>query len=321
MATTNKEAYRAFCAAAPADFPIFMQDWYLDAVCTDGVWDAVVVFKGDRPAGVFPFYVKKKWGYSYVVMPNLCRLLGPYILPAYRGNRHEPGLLNDLIAGLPSLAAFSQDFNYTAQNWLPFYWRGYRQTTRYSYQLDVRDLQRVWQNMDAGYRNQKIPRAQQRLVVTVGEDLEAFKRVHDLSFRRQGLPGPASFDYLARLDSALAARQARHILYAADRESGLLHAVAYLIHDRQAAYYLMSGGDPALRHAGAGLLTVWEAARLTSEVLGLPTLDFMGSMIRPIEQVHRQFGATQQAYFRVEGAWALPWKIRQVRDFLKQALE
>jgi hypothetical protein len=313
--TTNKDLYRAFCADAPADFPIFMQDWYLDAVCEDGSWEAAVAFKGKRAVAVFPYFLKQKWGYRYVVMPKMCRLMGPYIVPEYRGNRHEPGLLNDLIEGLPRLAAFSQDFNYTAQNWLPFYWRGYRQTTRYSYVLDVRDLQQVWENIAPDYRNQKIPKAQQQVVVRSGDDLPVFMNVHNLSYQRRGLSAPLSPAFLQRLDAALQSRQARHIFFAEDLQSGAIHSVAYLIHDQHAAYYLMAGDDPALRQSGAGILTAWEAIRFTSERLQLPVFDFMGSMMHPIERVRRQFGATQKPYFRVEHARALPWKIRQLKNF------
>ena len=40
---------------------------------------------------------------------------------------------------------------------------------------------------------------------------------------------------------------------------GAVHAVAYVVWDRSAAYYLMGGGDPELRTSGASSLLMWEA--------------------------------------------------------------
>ena len=160
-----RDLYDRFCAAPPADFPLFMQPWYLDAVCTGGRWDAAVVEKDGHVIAVWPYFLKKKAGMTYVAMPPLARMMGPYLLPEYRNPRHEPRLLEALLDQLPQLSAFEQDLNYTATNWLPMYWRGFRQTTRYTYQIDLSDMDRVWKSVGADYRNQKIPRALERVKV------------------------------------------------------------------------------------------------------------------------------------------------------------
>lgn len=305
----NQPLYRRFCATAPADFPLFMQDWYLDAVCTDGAWDAAVVRKDKQVVGVFPYFLKQKLHWRYVTMPPLARMMGPYLLPEYRTARREISVLEDLIGQLPPLAAFSQDFNYTVVNWLPFYWQGYCQTTRYSYVLPLKSPKYLSENLAPDYRNNKIPKAAARVNVHSSDDLDLFFQVHNRSYRRQGLDSPVPFALLKRLDTALAARQARKIFLATDLKTGDVHSVAYLAWDKQSAYYLMAGDDPALRASGAGILLAWEAIRYTHETLGLPTFDFAGSMIQPIERVRRQFGAVQKPYFRVQREWSLAWRV------------
>jgi hypothetical protein len=57
------------------------------------------------------------------------------------------------------------------------------------------------------------------------------------------------------------------------------------------------GEDPALRKSGAGIRLIWEAIKFTSQELGLDRLDFEGSMIEGVEQVRRDCGARQKAYF------------------------
>ena len=306
----SQQTYRAFCATAPADLPLFLQPWYLDATCVGGTWDAATVTKGQEVVAVWPYFLKKKGPWTYGAMPQLTRQMGPYLLPAYRHPRHETRLLEKLLGALPTgLAAFEQDFNYTVTNWLPFYWQGFRQTTRYSYVLDIRDLQAVRDNLAPDYRNQKIPKAAKKIKVGTKGTLLEFQQVHDRSYARQGLPGPVSTDFLQRLDEALATHGQREIFFARDRATGDLHSVAYLVWDAQSAYYLLAGDDPQHRASGAGILLAWEAIRYAHEVLKVPTFDFAGSMVRPIERVRRQFGAVQQPYFRLQREWSLLWKL------------
>ncbi|MEO6759054.1 MAG: GNAT family N-acetyltransferase [Saprospiraceae bacterium] len=306
----SQQIYRRFCASAPADLPLFMQDWYLDASCVAGRWDAAVVTKGEEVVAVWPYFLKKKGPWEYVAMPQLTRQMGPYLLPQYRTLRHETRLLEKLLAALPEgLAAFEQDFNYTATNWLPMYWQGFRQTTRYSYVLNIKELKMVRENLASDYRNQKIPKAVKKVQIQKGGSLADFQRIHDRSFVRQGLPTPISAPFLERLDEALVAHGQREIFFARDRVTKEIHSVAYLVWDKQSAYYLLAGDDPAYRASGAGILLAWEAIRYAHEVLRLPTFDFAGSMVRPIERVRRQFGAVQQPYFRVQREWSFLWKL------------
>lgn len=305
-------SFSTFCQSAPLDYPVFMQDWYLDAVCEGGQWKTAWVEHDKRIIGVWPIFSKQKFGKSYVVMPPLCRQMGPYLLPQYRGTEKENGLIQALLEQMPAFASFEQDFNYTAQNWLPLYWRGYHQTTRYSYRIDVGDISQVWNNIKPDYRNNKIKKAQRLVQVQTEGSLESFLEVHNKSFSRQGLEAPVSDALLQKLDAALIQNKAGQKFFAVDRESGKVHAVAYLIWDRQTAWYLMSGDDPALRNSGAGILLAWHAIRYTHEVLRLPFFDFAGSMLQPVEHVRRHFGAVQQQYFRVwkDNHWL--WRLKRM---------
>lgn len=305
----QRDAYTHFCDLAP-DLPLFMQPWYLDAVCEDGSWEAALVEKAGRVAAVWPYFLKKKWGWQYVAMPPLARMMGPYLLPEWRTTRKEFSILEDLLEQMPKgLAVFEQDFNYTAQNWLPLYWRGFRQTTRYSYFLKINDLDEIWKSLAPDYRNQKTPKAQEQVEVKTGGSLDDFLDVHDRSYDRKGLDPPVSHTLLSRLDTALGSRRQREFFFAQDRKTGAIHSVAYLVWDKQTAWYLMAGDDPGLRQSGAGILLTWEAIRYTHEVLKVPNFDFAGSMIRPIERVRRQFGAEQKPYFRVQKEWSPVWKL------------
>ena len=115
-----KSKYRQFCETVP-DLPVYMHAFYLDAVCEDGQWEVALVEKGGKIVAAWPYFLKKKWGFPYVAMPVLGRLMGPYLIPPYRNSVKENGLLEALLDQFPYLAAFEQDFNYQATNWLPLF--------------------------------------------------------------------------------------------------------------------------------------------------------------------------------------------------------
>ncbi len=293
-----KEAYHQFCQENK-ELPIFFQDWYLDAVCQNGDWEVAMVKQAGKIVGVLPYYIKQKGPFRYITMPPLTKMMGPYVLPAYRQDKSFLKISTALIEQLPSVAAHEQLLDYSIDNWLPFYWKGYQQTTRYSYLLDLSNMERVFENLSADYKNNKIKKAKELVNVVQDQPLEVLYQVNKMSFDRQQLAIPYDLVFLKRVDEALMEQEARAMFFAID-ESEQIHAVAYLIWDKTRAYYLLAGDDPALRKSGAGILLAWRAIQYTNEVLGLPVFDFQGSMIPTIERVRRQFGATRQPYFFIK---------------------
>jgi lipid II:glycine glycyltransferase (peptidoglycan interpeptide bridge formation enzyme) len=204
--------------------------------------------------------------------------------------------MNALIDALPPFDYFEQNFHPSVTNWLPFHWRGFEETTRYTYVLpDLTDVDAVWKGTRANVRTD-VRKAEKTLKIRDDLGLDAFLRVHEMTFTRQGMTMPYGRDLVARIDAACAERGRRKILFAVDA-AGAVHAAAYLVWDVGSAYYLMGGADPDLRNSGAGSLVVWEAIRFAATVA--PAFDFEGSMIEPIERFFRAFGAEQRPYFHV----------------------
>ncbi len=305
----SKPVYRGFCAAAPADFPVFMQDWYLDAVCDEGEWEVAISEKHGKIVGVWPYFLKKKGIWRYIAMPKMGKLMGPYVVPDHRKVSSEMRILQDLLAQLPKgLAAFEQDCNYSFQNWMPMYWQGFSQTTRYSYTIDLTQTsEALWAGMDSDYRR-KIKIARENLAIRNDLTVQDLYDVCMLSFTRQGLKIPFSFDYFNNIYTAFEAHQACEKFFAVDKTTGKIYSAGYLVWDKHSAYGYMNGDDPAFRSSGSGLLLVWERMRYAQETLQLPVFDFMGSMLKNIEPGRRDFGAVQQPYFRLQRSWSPWWK-------------
>lgn len=298
----NQDKYRLFCRQQ-THLPVFAQDWYLDAVCAGGRWSAVLVEEAGRVAAVLPYFIKRKGPFRYITMPVLCKFMGPYFPADLTDDYKQQKLMKILVAGLPDVDYFYQQFYYDCTNWLPFYWAGFQQQTRYSYLLDnIQDLEATHTVLHADYRNHKLRKASAQLVLSTEGTLAEFLTLVGKSYARQHLALPFSSSYFQNLYEVLQQQAAGQLFFARD-EKGLAYSAACLIWDERAAYLLLAGDDPEYRSSGSGIFLTWELIRFASQVLRLPRFDFLGSMIEPIERVRRQFGARQQPYLCV---WQQP---------------
>lgn len=295
-----KSQYRHLCNTEPS-IPLFSQAWWLDAVAGNN-WEVALVHKGDEVAAALPYVEKRRLGQTVLSQPPLTQTLGPWIREtnakyAKRLSR-EKDLMEALIEQLPPYAHYSQNWHYSQTNWLPFFWKGFKQTTRYTYRIEsLGNDDALWSELQPNIRTD-IKKAVNREGVMVRTDLgiDDFFDLNCKIFQRQGKPVPYTKAFVEKLDKAAESQGARRIFIAEDAK-GRRHAGAYLVWDCNAAYYLMGGGDPELRKSGATSLCVWEAIRFAATVT--KSFDFEGSMLEPVERFFRSFGAVQTPYHNV----------------------
>lgn len=299
MQATHRERYRRFSDESDS-LTLFLRSWWLDATCGD-TWDVALAEHGGEIVGALPYLRRKRLGMVVLTQPGLTQHLGPWIGRAF-GSAASPArdkdIMEALIAGLPPFARYSQNWSPAITNWLPFHWAGFKQTTRYTMRLSgLSDLDAVWRGFQANARTD-IRKAAGRFALRLRPDpsLSEFLDVSSLTFARQHLKLPYSREYVARLNDACVARNCSKIFIAEDAQ-GRAHAGAYLAWDANTAYYLMGGGDPALRNSGATSFCIWEAIRFAATVS--KTFDFEGSMIESVERFFRSFGALHVPYYHV----------------------
>ena len=315
MTATQRQAYTEFCQQVPA-VPVFAQPWFLDAVAEGGEWSVALVEDNGQVVAALPYFLKRQLGFRYVTMPLFTKYLGPLLRPGYDNLTEQHRLLGLLQEQLPAVHAYEQQWLPALTNWLPFHWAGYQQTTQYTYRLDLREHPHWEQQLNRNMRR-NLAKADAQLQLRTDLGLEEFYRLNTLSFARQGLQPPYTLAQLRTHNAALAAHDARQLFFACD-EQGRIHSAAYLIWDRQAAYYHLSGDDPALRQSGSGIWLVARAIRYTQDTLGLPVFDFEGSMLASVEAIRRQFGAVQTPYFRV---WRYESPLFRSLQWLRRALQ
>jgi hypothetical protein len=150
------------------DAPLFFQPWWLEAV-SPGRWDFVVARRGEEVAGVLPYTFKLRLGLRLIEMPPLTPYLGPWLRKsnAKYANQlsEEKELMSELINGLPRFAVFHQCLHPNTTNWLPFYWKGFSQTTLYTYRIeDTSDLESLWKETRDNIRTD-IKKAEKQVVI------------------------------------------------------------------------------------------------------------------------------------------------------------
>ena len=296
----TKDKYHLLCNTETS-IPIFSRDWCLDTVCGKDKWKVLLVEEKERITAAMPLYCPRQ---GIISMPSYTQTMGPWFAPESKDTKytktlgHRQVLCKQLLNTLKSYPYFMQNFHYGITDWLPFYWEGYRQTTRYTYMLkDIRNTKAILGNMSFNIRR-NITKARDKYHITVkkGISIEEFLLIQAQTFKRQQITNKEDMEVLIKLINICRKRD-QGDLWGGYDEKGRLHAVAFIVWQESSAWYLAGGGNPTLRESGAHSLILWEAIRYVSQYTD--TFDFEGSMIPGVERFFREFGAIQTPFFTI----------------------
>jgi len=294
------EAWDRFVDESPQGC-IFCRSWWLDAVCSSGFGVLTVQKNGKIAAGI-PLASSRKLIWTGITMPPLTHTLGVLLASQPKARYFsrlsgEMAALQALVAAIPRFDFFRVNMHHTMTNWLPFYWAGYSQTTRYTYVLeDLSDLDAVFKNMRKGLRRTIRKAEEAGIRVEETDDIDTLLELNKKTFTRQGRAVPYTDESVRKLDAACAQHDARKILVTKDG-SNRPHSALYLVYDSRFMYSLMEGTDPECRSSGACPLAIRRSLELAHTLnLGY---DFVGSMLEGVEFCNRSFGATQKPYFEI----------------------
>lgn len=276
---------------------IFQEAWWLDAVAP-GRWEVVEVRDGGGLKAWMPLvFMDAPGGLKRCDTPPLTQTLGPWLAPQatpkyWKALGKHQSVLGTLIEQLPQVDLFRQNLHWSVPTAMPFAQAGYDLRLAYTYVIE--DLSRAWDTL-SDERRRVIRRAREKLEVVETDDPEQFWRLNMLTYARRGVRPPYSRELFFRLDAACAANDARRIFLARDENDD--HAAVYLVHNKQSAWYLAGGADPALTRAGGTSLALWHAIEFAAQ--HSQVFDFEGSMMPGIEHFFRSFGGTQMPYVGV----------------------
>lgn len=298
----NRERYRELCKKEPA-MCIFLKDYWQEAVCKNDQWSAVLYEKGGNIFGSLVFCYDIRVGGIAVSQPILTQTNGVWIKEFTGKNEHKKqeyekevftGLIKEL-EKLP-LVTYSQNFTVEITNWLPFYWKGFTQTTRYSYRImDISDVDRTIASFSSGKRGNLNRAKQAGLECKFDLPAREFYANHVMTLEKQGKRIVYTYETLEKIMNAVYRNNCGRTIYAVDAEENI-HAALLIVWDATCGFYLINTVDPDFRNSGAAALLVAEMIKYLSN-LGIKQFDFEGSMDETIGKSYRQFGTKQLPYF------------------------
>lgn len=314
----NKEEYIAHIEGR-SDYPVFAQPWFLNAVCEE--WDAVCVKKKNGIMGTLAYPIISKGGQKGIANVPMLPYLFLWIdlphdmkFPSRRGK--EIDVVETILDALPSVGRFNVKFYQNTENWLPFYWRGFSQTTHFTNVLE--SSTHSIENLRADYKEsvrRTLKKANDQITVSKEGKVETLVELGRKSFARQGKDYPNSDDSVKRLFDAVI-QQGRGKLYIAEDENHQVHSTALIVEDNSMMYYLIGGSDPDFHGSGAMNLLL-DTAIMEAAEKGLD-FNFEGSMVKGIDRFFASFGATQVPVSKIEKDFSLPFKLRTALKALKK---
>ena len=310
----HKDRYRQHCENETA-IPLFSRDWWLDAVCGENKWDVALVERAGQIIASMPYYMKNRFVFKISTMPPLTYKLGPFIkytsnLNHYDKLSFEEDVMNELINQLPAVDCFDQNFNYETSNCLPFMWSNFQLASRYSYIIDKnKNITEIYSSFRRNIKR-AIKKASEVLNIIEGNDLATFYKIHKMSFEKQKMQMPYSFNTLNRVYEACITRGCSKMLFVTDHKEQI-HSVIYLIWDEDKMYAIAGGSNPNLLKSGAMCFLLFESIKIAIEKN--LTFDFLGSHVKSIERLNRSFGARQMQYINIKKTNSM---LLQFREFL-----
>jgi hypothetical protein len=306
----------AFVAASPQGM-IYSSYDYISVMAGD--WHAVVISSGNTIHAVLPFGQRRKAGITYCLQPIFAHYWGVMFRPiegniarTYEQRKHWLKLLIDALP--KEIQLFSYNFSPQFDYPLPFFWKGYKLTPRYTCQIDLSRTEEVlWSNL--AENNRRDVRKAQKAGITIEEACEPETVIRIFRNAKEADINPiANQDYeaLKKVVAHFNTLGQSHTLIAKSDQGEPIAGIIFFRWGKMTVYFFGST-EPAHKASGAMSLIIWEAMR-RAQAAGSTIFDFEGSMIEPVERFFRGFGAIPIPYLNISRD-SLPGPVRLLRKW------
>lgn len=275
----------------------------MDAVCYNGDWSVVFSFDpNDELEGLLIFHIRKYKGFTWILMPVHTAYGGIYINYPFNMKSHsrisfENKVIPKLMEQLPGHAFYYQQYSPDFKNWLPLKWLGYRQSTRYTYKINLdNDNDSLYASLKGNTRR-NIKNSEKECTIS-SISFEDYWLHLESSYKERKKLNPFVRLVLEKLYSTLYPDGKCELLSISNTKSNQILGGIFLVKDHLRCYYLSGfyypSGEP--KHSFSALL--WHAITHCR----LNEFDFEGSIIPEIETFFRSFGGDLVPHYKI-------WKI------------
>ena len=281
----SKEAYLSYCQTH--EVSLFMQPWWLDAVCVEGKeWRVLLSKENGNIVGALPYLYRKKYGVKQGMPLQFTQLINA----EYANDL--PSLIDD-----ERLTFFFQHISYDESMAELLKRNGFVVKNRFTYRItDLSDMDAVYARFSLNKKRQieKAKKLDLRLDTLSATEMYDF---HKQCLKKRGSEIFYSRTLFCALCEAAVAHGQGRVLAARSFQGDLLAAV-FLVWDEQFCYYLVPTFDPDFAKTGASAWLTFEAIKFAQSHSQI--FDFEGSMIGRIAKNYRQFGSEQYNYCKIE---------------------
>lgn len=290
-------SYRHF--ASKNSLPLYLKTWWLDGLCGPEGWGALTLQSEDGEAvAALPYLKRRPFGVDHISLPYLTQFLGPWFSnqsPGERAPGNSKKYQEFLASHLATYPSYAQSWSPDIDNWLPFYWAGFKQTTKYTQRLCLNSSEQdLWDGLDSSCRG-KIRKAEAQCI-KVEKALLSESALTPIAetYIRQKKNVPFDLTIFEKLQIASESNDETLGLKATDSQ-GRVVASAFFASDSHCVYYVQGGISNLGLATGAMNLILWTAIKHFHR-LGKSVFDFEGSMNPGINSFFKSFGTVLAPY-------------------------
>lgn len=308
---SNKQIYKAICEQQPG-IPIFLQYWWMDAVCKD--WDAAVVYNGDKVSGVWPYATENKGGVSIHRSPFLTPYSGPYIIFPHdlkdsKRDNFEHEQVAALLDNIPQAKVWFLCLQPGFKQAGLLQERGFDLSIKQTFLVDLNEgTDATFGRLNEDYRR-NIRKAEHEL--TISDEPNLLYQLYEFQKATLGKKDVLVYYSLPQMQQLFDACKANGntALWVA-KKGDIVQAIVWEVWDNDCAYYLAGAKNPTEKDSRAMTALLWHAIKEAIQ-RGKKTFDFEGSMDPGVEKFFRNFGGRRELFLIIQKNDSLLWKLKE----------
>lgn len=279
-------------------YPLYFAAWWLEVVLPADERLCIACYDAERCLAIF---VARQIG-AQVITPPYCQYAGILFLEDGLSSYERQCITEAFHRDLAPFSHYSLSYSSFYKDWLPLYWLGYRQTTRYNYVWPVADLSSADLFRQAISSSQrKNLRATERAGFTYLPNV-SLDEVGDILARTASYKGyksdlPLMLQLIER-GLELGISQVVGVVNSA----GEVAMVAFWVEHQGVAYLIGEGTDR--ERGGKYQLKIFMLMHYILQIRSrIREIDFEGSMLEPIAKIYQALGAEQHSYMTITKGW------------------
>lgn len=242
------------------------------------------------------FELKEKLGFKFILNPTLVPYQGYFASPDESSNSYTAysfykKSIDAFCENLPKHDALILKLHTSINYVLPFIWKGYQVSTRFTFLLNLQDKLNYKDSL-----TKEIKKAEKTLIIETSTSIEELFQLKKLNQKARKSPLDFDLNYLNDFYNRFTSNNSAKLLIA-KKEDTIIGALLF-VWDNETAYYLAGAIHPDYRTSGALSILLNEAiqeSKATSKYF-----DFEGSMEPGIARYFASFGAEATPYFLIE---------------------